>query len=340
MRRIRPITASATAAIMLLLPALFAMPAPAMATPVAATVSADSHLRIVDLGTLGGPQDASTANAVNNHGEVVGWSAVNDPFVVHAFLWRHGKMTDLAPLWAANDINDHGVIVGNGASANGEHHGFRLANGKLTDLGTLGGDYSEARAINNRGQIVGLSRTADGMPHGYVWANGKMTELPLLAASGINDHGQIAGEYYAPPTGATHAVIYDLRSRTLTDLGTGASWFSEALAVNQRGQAAGYIGDAGPGHPVNSAFFWSKGHLTDLGAMGDDSSQAMGINDHGTVVGSTSRIGFVWRDGTMTALNGLSGGSGAAAINDHGVIVGSSGFRSGTIDTFHAVLWR
>src|SRR6266700_4225736 len=227
MRRIRPITASATAAIMLLLPALFAMPAPAMATPVAATVSADSHLRIVDLGTLGGPQDASTANAVNNHGEVVGWSAVNDPFVVHAFLWRHGKMTDLAPLWAANDINDH---------------------------------------------------------------------------------GEIAGEYYAPPTGATHAVIYDLRSRTLTDLGTGASWFSEALAVNQRGQAAGYIGDAGPGHPVNSAFFWSKGHLTDLGAMGDDSSQAMGINDHGTVVGSTSRIGFVWRDGTMTALNGLSGG--------------------------------
>jgi probable HAF family extracellular repeat protein len=254
MRRIPLIVAAA--ALGALLPALLAMPSGAMAAP--AAVSTGS--RIVDLGTLGGPQDASTANAVNNRGEVVGWSSVNDPFVVHAFLWRHGRMTDLAPLGQANDINDLGVVVGNGASANGEGHGFRWAHGELTDLGTLGGDWSEARAINNHGQIVGLSRTADGMPHGFVWANGKMTNLaPMVNADDINDRGQVVGDY--PTPSGSHAAIYDLHTHKLTDLGALPSWFSEATAVNQRGQVAGYIGDAGPGHPVNSAFFWSKGQM-------------------------------------------------------------------------------
>src|SRR6266542_5526857 len=166
MRRVLSILARAAPA--LLLAALFTTAAPAQAQ----TAAASSRLQMVDLGTLAGPQSDSWANAVNNRGEVVGWSTLDDVFQVHAFLWRQGKMTDLAPLVSADDINDNGVVVGAGGSANGERHAFMWADGKATDLGTLGGTLSEASGVNNLGQVVGLSWTASGEPHGFLWYRG------------------------------------------------------------------------------------------------------------------------------------------------------------------------
>ncbi|PLX86514.1 MAG: hypothetical protein C0617_00965 [Desulfuromonas sp.] len=72
---------------------------------------------IVDLGTLGGRK--SGALAINDKGEVVGWSEASDDFV-HAFYWKPGsaKMEDLGRLYSfggdtkVNDINDDGMIVG------------------------------------------------------------------------------------------------------------------------------------------------------------------------------------------------------------------------------------
>ncbi len=193
MRRIPPITA--LAALTLLLAALFAMPAAATAATATPAV-ADSHRHIVDLGTLGGPENQSEATAINDRGEVVGWSTPNTNCTcTHAFLWRHGKLTDLTPLVRADDINDHGVIVGVGVTASGAYHAFRWAHGKATDLGTLGGDFSEAGRIDNRGQILGTSTTADGQYHSFLWADGQMTDLAPLGAADINDRGQIVGEY-------------------------------------------------------------------------------------------------------------------------------------------------
>ena len=64
----------------------------------------------------------------------------------------------------AYGINDAGQVVGESDTAAGAHHAFITGpNGVgMTDLGTLGGDYSLAYGINDAGQVVGESNTAAG----------------------------------------------------------------------------------------------------------------------------------------------------------------------------------
>jgi probable HAF family extracellular repeat protein len=67
---------------------------------------------MIDLGTLGG--SSSSAAALNNRGQVVGWSTTASG-ETHAFVWDNGVMIDLSPEKAssfASDINDRGEIVG------------------------------------------------------------------------------------------------------------------------------------------------------------------------------------------------------------------------------------
>ncbi|PPK66322.1 hypothetical protein V5P93_002647 [Actinokineospora auranticolor] len=73
--------------------------------------------RVVDLGSpLGG---ASGAVAVNDLGDVVGWSETPDYSRRQAFLWRQGRVTDLGTAGAPNStnamptaLNNQGVIIG------------------------------------------------------------------------------------------------------------------------------------------------------------------------------------------------------------------------------------
>jgi probable HAF family extracellular repeat protein len=67
---------------------------------------------------------------------------------------------------------------------------FFWQNGKVIDLGTLGGANCSPKAINERGQIVGYADTRkedeDGFAihHAFVWQKGKMTDLGALGGHG------------------------------------------------------------------------------------------------------------------------------------------------------------
>ena len=129
----------------------------------------------------------------------------------------------------------------------------------------------------------------------------------------------------------------------LTDLGTLGGSHSEALAINGRGQVAGFSTTAtGERH----AFFWDGGAMRDLGAFagGTFGTPFIALNDAGqvaftSVVASGERHAVLW-DGTTVHDLGTLGGdySEATAINATGQVVGFSRIVAGGFD-FHAVVW-
>jgi probable HAF family extracellular repeat protein len=139
-------------------------------------------------------------------------STVNGP-QQHAVLYIGSTIRDLGVLKGDNfsfvrGINNSGqIVVG---SSNGDTtRAFLYRNGKMKDLGTLGGGLTRADGINNRGQIVGFSLThGHGAVHGFLFSEDKMQDLNKLVpahsgwtlgeAFAINDNGQIAGSGTAP----------------------------------------------------------------------------------------------------------------------------------------------
>jgi probable HAF family extracellular repeat protein len=123
------------------------------------------HGKMIDLGTLGGPNTR------------LGFGIVG----------------------RSDRLNEHDQVAGTSETASGDLHAFRWSHGNMRDLGTLGGATSYASGINDRGQVVGMSQRPNGDLSAFLWQHGRMTDLGALtdstysAASAINDRGQILG---------------------------------------------------------------------------------------------------------------------------------------------------
>ena len=69
---------------------------------------------------------------------------------------------------------------------------------RITDLGTLGGTFSQGVAINASGQVTGSSITASFESHAFLWDGTRMVDLGTLGGPSsqrvaINDSGQVTG---------------------------------------------------------------------------------------------------------------------------------------------------
>ncbi|MBI3000566.1 MAG: hypothetical protein HYY46_19250 [Deltaproteobacteria bacterium] len=218
----------------------------------------------------------------------------------------------------------------------------------ITDLGTLGGDFSAAHGINNAGQVVGGAAVPDGRERAFIWQEGVMQEVffnfaPFTIATGINGLGQVVG--YGFTVDREHDLAFLWLNGVAQSLGTlPNSAYSNANAINDLGQVVGSSGERRPcrNRPPPHAFLWQNGLMQDLGTLPGSvgncfsltpSSSANGINNSGQVVGSSrsdnfGEHAFLWQNGLMQDL----GPGTATAINNSGQVVGSSGG--------HAFLWQ
>ncbi len=314
-----------------------------------------ADVAIVALGTLGGA--VSQAKAVNRWGHVVGTSRDRQGRS-RGFVWTGERgMVDLEPCAgvnsSANDVNDGGDVVGGGDTGFGAFHAYLLSEATALDLGTLGGEESEALALNRLGQIAGHSRVGGGGGGGkhafFIPEPGRMLDLGTLGggtsvAHAVNDRGAVVG-LAETSTGGPHAFRWT-EEGGMRDLGTLGASASMALGINNRGDVVG-----GSGH----AFLWTeRAGLVDLGTLGGQTSCASDVNDGGVIVGMSqtgdtdqrgrpvSHAFLRTPDGTMVDLGTLGGAhSSAAAISEPEAgacfIAGHSHDAAGAI---RAVVWK
>lgn len=203
----------------------------------------------LDLGKLGVID--SYVGGINDIGSAVGSS--ENPGL-HPFLWiSPGPMQDIGTLTGsngfgyANGINNATTVVGGSYDAGGNFRAFRwTSDAGMVNLGTLGGDQSDARAINQLGDIVGWAETSPGIQHAARWPAGGGSAIDLGVLSGrsasranaINDVGVIAG-WSANSSSDTVAVLWlpNGVTKALDPLPGGK--ISVAAGINNMGHVAG-----------------------------------------------------------------------------------------------------
>src|SRR6516225_2964200 len=97
------------------------------------------------------------------------FSLVGDGYPVRAFLWQDGAMEDLGTLGGpdafASFVNERGQVSGQSYTRSVPNPGtgiptadpFFWEDGRMVDVGTLGGTSGFPTAFNNRGEIAGES---------------------------------------------------------------------------------------------------------------------------------------------------------------------------------------
>ena len=217
----------------------------------------------------------------------------------------------------------------------------------ITDLETLGGEYTFVAAINNTGQAVGRSNNLEGESRAVLWDNGEISELRGLpndvasAATAISDAGHVAGWFETPD--GVHPFLWKDGELTEIDVLPG-SIRSEAKGVNDHGQV---VGEAQMEGGLHRAFVWENGKLEELPTLpGGISTYALAINNSSQIVGwvFSTDVGrdraVLWEEGRIRNLGTLPGGeswgSRALAISQSGLITGWSWNRDSKVRAF---LW-
>jgi probable HAF family extracellular repeat protein len=333
-----------------------------------------------DLGALS-PANVNTSfgASVNANGMIVGASENGQIDLLTGFpefeavILGRGSVTDLGNFGGngsiAYSVNNSGQIVGEALNKIADPYGSFLMgcatvacfpsaqqlravlwqNGRMHDLGTLGGNDAVAGIINEAGQVAGTSYTntipnpTTGIPSQdpFFWENGRMVDIgnfggTFAYANYMNGSGEVVG--LSTLAGDTVSHPFSWQRGRLTDLGTFGGSYGEAFSVNNAGDVVGRANLAGD--QVHHAFLWRNGVLTDLGTLGANST-AWAINSSGQVVGASgitfaTAHAFLSENGSgMVDLNDfIPPGSGlyleaAYYINDRGQISGDAFLDNG-----------
>lgn len=222
----------------------------------------------------------------------------------------------------ANAMNNGGQVAGWSTNAAGFNRAYRTAPNRAIqptdDLGALGGNTSVAYGINNSGQVTGDADTALTGPFNSIVRRAfradpgaAMVDLGTLAPNGgtngfnnsggrgINDAGQVVGLATVPPDGcgsSSHAFRTSANAPIAPIGGNDLGTLVPPPYVNCRSSIAYGINSAGVavGDSATNVFTGQPNHAfrtaplvyrIDLNEFGWGNSTAWAINDLGETVG-------------------------------------------------------
>jgi len=176
---------------------------------------------LIDLGT---PGFSSSADAINDHNQVVGYVDGTGPR--RAFVWDQGSglRTLSVPTGAgtssASGINNKGTIVGHTYTVgeSGQHATLWTKDGQYRDLGELPGGFEEAAAfaVNEKDHVAGYSLAEQDLHRAFYWSDetgminlGTLPGTQGSVAHGINKDDWVVGFASNPgPTSAMRGFLW------------------------------------------------------------------------------------------------------------------------------------
>lgn len=172
---------------------------------------------------------------------------------------------------------------------------FATEEWKVTDIGTLGGNWTKGSVVNNIGQVAGISTRIDGSFAPFIWSKASgiadlgISDWASGVISGINDSGQIVG-HYRNLSGSESAFFWDpIAGMKL--IGT-----FKPTDINNHGQVVG-----NSDRPI----LWTmSGGISELAESGNvasinDSGVAAGTQEFSTLGGSFTS-GMLWNTNNRT----------------------------------------
>jgi uncharacterized membrane protein len=240
---------------------------------------------------LPGVASTSVSN-INNNGQMVG-AFQDDLGISHAYLTdpRGGFTTIDFPGAASTSglgVNNRGDVVGIYTDDTGTFHGFTFAQGNFISIDVPDSLFTFPIGINDKGQIVGEYQSAvDQGFHGFLLENGNFTTIDqgpgtgLFASTdavGINNQGEIAGDFFDPNTFRGFAgkksifQAFDVPGQgdTLPD------------GINAQGDIVGSYADI---NLITHGFLRVKDTFSTIAYPGANATFALGINAPGLIVG-------------------------------------------------------
>jgi probable HAF family extracellular repeat protein len=259
----------------------------------------------------------------------------------------------------ANDVSaDGSTVVGVSSSANGSE-AFRWQNRVITGLGDLpGGSFSSsASAVSADGSVVVGSGSSANGSEAFRWQNGVITGLGggiNFTANAVSADGSIVvGESTRNSSvDVTNAVRWQNGVSTVfvgVGSGTGYGYSNSATGISADGSVI--VGTSSSDIP--KAFLFRDGVRTILPTLpgrfpGEDYKNytaAAAISADGSTVvgqGSVYSVGsqaVLWKNGVITGLGNLSGGtSSASAVSADGSVVVGSNYSFG-FTKFEPFIW-
>lgn len=257
-----------------------------------------------------------------------------------------------------NNLSPGGEFaVGRGTPGSGFSRAFLWSSGKgMLDLGTLGGDESEALDVSADGsKVVGWAEDSARIKKAFIWdeVNGMMslgTPSTLYSeAHGITADGEMVVGFMGTPPAAFQAFIWN-SAEGLKDIPEVADP-STARDISSDGRyIVGMATFSVNGSNKQFAYRYDTltGKVENLGSLGGNGSEGLAVSDDGsTVVGwsynATGKVNaFRWKEGEGIQGLGTLGGesSFAEAVSaDGNIVVGWSETKNFRFSPVHPFRW-